>query len=140
MIFLYTSGSPSSTQNMSSKASDVSKKSSSSKESPSKQASESSKDEQKERSLRTLYRSYLSTVIVTSRTLDKIAQISPEDKKDSELKKAAGAVVATANKIKRKATILEERLCGNAKESEALHFLQRSQPTWDTGRKRKFTC
>ena len=126
---------------MSSKASDVSKSSSSSKEPPSKQTSESSKDEEKERSLRTLYRSYLSTVIVTSRTLDKTAPISSDDKdkKDPELKKAAGAVVATANKIKRKATILEERLCGNAKESEALHFLQRSLPTWDTGRKRKFT-
>ncbi len=108
---------------------------------PSKQTSESSKDEQKERSLRTLYRSYLSTVIVTSRTVDKIAQISSEekDKKDAELKKAVGAVVSTADKIKRKATILEERLCGNAKESEAMHFLQRSQPTWGAGRKRKFT-
>ena len=124
---------------MSSKASDiiVSKSSSSSKESPHKQ-SESSKDEQKERSLRTLYRSYLSTVIVTSRTLDKISS-DDKDKKDSELKKAAAAVVSTANKIKRKATILEERICGNEKESEALHFLQRSQATWDMGRKRKFT-
>ena len=121
---------------MSSKSPDASKG-----EPPSKQTSESSKDEHKKRSLRTLYRSYLSTVIVTSRTVDKIAQISPEekDKRDAELKKAVGAVVATADKIKRKATILEERLCGNAKESEAMHFLQRSQPTWGAGRKRKFT-
>ena len=73
--------------------------------------------------------------------MDKIAQIpsGEKDKKDAELKKAVVAVVSTASKIKRKATILEERLCGNAKESEALHFLQRSQPTWNTRRKRKFT-
>ena len=109
-------------------------------ESSSKQTSESAKDDHKERSLRTLYRSYLSTVIVTSRTVDKIAQIpsAEKDKKDAELKKAVGAVVSTADKIKRKAKILEERLCGNAKESEAMHFLQRSQPTWGAGRKRKF--
>eukprot|EP00984_Skeletonema_dohrnii_P037682 scaffold39998_cov167-Skeletonema_dohrnii-CCMP3373.AAC.2 len=126
---------------MSSKPSAVTKPTSSAKEPPSKQASESSKDEHTEKSLRTLYRSYLSTVIVSSRTVDKIAQIpsGEKDKKDAELKKAVGAVVSTASKIKRKATILEERLCGNAKESEALHFLQRSQPTWSTGRKRKFT-
>mmetsp|Transcript_1948 Transcript_1948/g.3561 ORF Transcript_1948/g.3561 Transcript_1948/m.3561 type:complete len:134 (-) Transcript_1948:27-428(-) len=126
---------------MSSKPSAVSKPTSSAKEPPSKQTSESSKDEHTEKSLRTLYRSYLSTVIVSSRTVDKIAQIpsGEKDKKDAELKKAVGAVVSTASKIKRKATILEERLCGNAKESEALHFLQRSQPTWNTGRKRKFT-
>ena len=125
---------------MSSKPSAVTKPTSSAKEPPSKHTSES-RDEHTEKSLRTLYRSYLSTVIVSSRTVDKIAQIpaGEKDKKDAELKKAVGAVVSTASKIKRKATILEERLCGNAKESEALHFLQRSQPTWNTGRKRKFT-
>lgn len=122
-----------------SKASDASKASSSA---ISKQTSESSKDEYLDKTLRKQYRSYLSTIIVTSRTVDKIAQSTSDrnsDKEDAELKKSVQAVVSTANKMKRTATMLEERLCGNAKESEALHFFHRSQPTWHTGRKRKFT-
>lgn len=125
------------------KSSDASKASSSSAKEISKQVSDASKDEYTDKTLRKLYRSYLSTIIVTSRAVDKIAQSTSDQKDikdDAEVKKAVAAVVSTANKIKRTATILEERLCGNAKESEALHLFQRSQPTWhNTGRKRKFT-
>lgn len=126
------------------KSSDASKASSSSAKEISKQVvSESSKDEYSDKTLRKLYRSYLSTIIVSSRAVDKVAHNTSDQKgseDDAEVKKSVDAVVSTAHKIKRTATILEERLCGNAKESEALHFFQRSQPTWhDTGRKRKFT-
>ena len=111
----------------------------SSKSADSKDASKSS-HEHSEKPLRTMYRSYISQIIVASRTVDKISQSSDQEaKKEAELKKAVTAVISTASKIKRKATTLEEKLCGNAKELEALHFFHRSQPTWyDTGRKRKY--
>lgn len=97
-----------------------------------------------DKSLRTYCRSYLSNIIVASRSVDKIAHSSSDQKDnitkdDAELKKAVNACVASAKKIKSKATQLEYQLCGNAKESEALHFFQRSQPSFcGNGRKRKF--
>lgn len=40
--------------------------------------------------------------------------------------------------MRERATLLEGRLCGNAKESEALHCMLRSTPCVG-GRKRKFS-
>lgn len=108
----------------------------------SKSSTDSSKVKVEDKSFKKTYRSYLSTIIVSARAADKIAQNEKKstDKEDTELKKAVAAVVTTANKMKSTATLMEEKLRGNTKEIEALQLFHRSQPTWCVaGRKRKFT-
>lgn len=109
----------------------------------SKSSTDSSKVKIEDKSFKKTYRSYLSSIIVSARAADKIAQNdkkSTDNKDDAELKKAVAAVVTTANKMKSTATLMEEKLRGNTKEIEALQLFHRSQPTWCVaGRKRKFT-
>jgi hypothetical protein len=94
--------------------------------------------------LRRTYRSFASTLTIAAKAADKLsaAKESDSEKSHEDLEKQLkDAVRMTLNQrqiMRERATLLEGRLCGNAKESEALHCMLRSTPCVG-GRKRKFS-
>lgn len=100
-------------------------------------------------SLRKSFRSFASALIVTARSAEKVvaADITATDPakrkaaKDAQtqLDSAVQMILKQRQSVRRTATLLESKLRGNVKESEALHCCLRSQPCVGGGRKRKFS-
>jgi len=90
--------------------------------------------------VRRSFRSFASALIVAARQAEKVAATSGSDKPapDKTTKEAIEMILKQRQAVRRMATILEGKLRGNVKESEALHCCLRSQPCVG-GRKRKFT-
>ena len=115
-------------------------------------------------SLRKAFRSFASSLIVAARQAEKVAAASEktnnksspdnnnskgketdnvkEAKTESDINTPLQTSVETILKqrqtVRSTATLLEGRLRGNVKESEALHCCLKSQPCVVGGRKRKF--
>mmetsp|Transcript_19344 Transcript_19344/g.33189 ORF Transcript_19344/g.33189 Transcript_19344/m.33189 type:complete len:132 (+) Transcript_19344:65-460(+) len=95
--------------------------------------------------VRRSFRSFASALIVAARQAEKVAATSvpgtPATKEsaahDKTLKDAVEMILKQRQTLRRTATMLEGKLRGNVKESEALHCCFRSQPCVG-GRKRKF--
>mmetsp|Transcript_30894 Transcript_30894/g.55984 ORF Transcript_30894/g.55984 Transcript_30894/m.55984 type:complete len:132 (-) Transcript_30894:1487-1882(-) len=89
--------------------------------------------------VRRSFRSFASSLIVAARQAEKVAAMSgPDTPLDKTAKEAVEMILKQRQSVRRTATILEGKLRGNVKESEALHCCLRSQPCVG-GRKRKFT-
>ncbi|KAL3799202.1 hypothetical protein ACHAWO_002922 [Cyclotella atomus] len=99
--------------------------------------------------LRKTFRSYASTLTLAGRTAYNLSQIGGKPKTDPKvvkdeqlnqkhLKDTAREIPLRRQKIREETALLEGKLRGNAKESQALHCMLRSQPCVG-GNKRKFT-
>mmetsp|Transcript_33806 Transcript_33806/g.72061 ORF Transcript_33806/g.72061 Transcript_33806/m.72061 type:complete len:134 (-) Transcript_33806:297-698(-) len=90
--------------------------------------------------VRRSFRSFASALIVAARQAEKVAAASGPDTlaTDKTTKETVDMILKQRQSVRRTATILEGKLRGNVKESEALHCFLRSQPCV-RGKKRKFT-
>ena len=111
------------------------------------------------RSLRKAFRSYASSLIVAARQAEKMVVATAatvqkgkddtkakgsatvkEEKKDTDpLHASVQQILKHKQLVRRTATLLEDQLRGNVKESEALQCTLKSQPCIVGGRKRKFS-
>eukprot|EP01083_Nonionella_stella_P264001 896092_1 len=97
------------------------------------------KDKDGALNVRLSFRSFASSLIVAARQAEKVAaaggpvagKASPAAgaaKATDPLEEAVDMILKSRQAVRRTATLLEEQLRGNAKESEALHCCLRSQP------------
>lgn len=110
------------------------------------------------RSLRKAFRSYASSLIVAARQAEKMVvataatvqkgkddtkakgSATEAEKKDADpLHASVQQILKHKQLVRRTATLLEDQLRGNVKESEALQCTLKSQPCIVGGRKRKFS-
>ncbi len=114
---------------------------------PAAKQSSSSSNDNAAHNVRRAFRSFESSVIVAVRQAEKVASSSTKERSSSSGDTAAKSqmdesielMIKHKQSVRRTATLLEGKIRGNVKESEALHCTLRSQPCVVGGRKRKFS-
>lgn len=90
------------------------------------------------------FRSFTSSLIVAVRQAEKVANGDNADGRSSEeqtiqLKESVVMVLNQRQQLRATATLFEDKLRGNLKETDALHCCLKSTPCVVGGRKRKFS-
>ena len=91
------------------------------------------------------FRSFVSSLIVASKQAEKVAAATSSDAKEKKTAKdvplddAIELLLKQRQSVRQSATLLEGKIRGNVKGSEALQCCLKSQPCVAGGRKRKFS-
>ena len=90
------------------------------------------------------FRSFTSSLIVAVRQAEKVvlgdnADGKSSDEQTRQLKEAVIMVLKQRQQLRATATLFEDKLRGNLKETQALHCSLKSTPCVVGGRKRKFS-
>jgi hypothetical protein len=86
------------------------------------------------------FRSFTSSLIVAVRQAEKVVDGKSSDAEQTrQLKEAVIMVLKQRQQLRATATLFEDKLRGNLKETQALHCSLKSTPCVVGGRKRKFS-
>ena len=94
------------------------------------------------KSVKRSFRSFTSSLIVAVRQAEKLVlgdNADASDKQTRQLKEALIMVLKQRQQLRATATLFEDKLRGNLKETQALHCSLKSTPCVVGGRKRKFS-
>ena len=92
------------------------------------------------KSVKRSFRSFTSSLIVAVRQAEKLVLgDNAGDKQTRQLKEALIMVLKQRQQLRATATLFEDKLRGNLKETQALHCSLKSTPCVVGGRKRKFS-
>jgi len=96
------------------------------------------------KSVKRSFRSFTSSLIVAVRQAEKLvlgdnADGKSSDKQTRQIKEALIMVLKQRQQLRATATLFEDKLRGNLKETQALHCSLKSTPCVVGGRKRKFS-